>query len=57
MPKAKPEKKSISQHTRFIKAAREAECSEDEAVFDANLKRIAKAKAEPAKKRPLKADE
>ena len=57
MPKAKPEKKSISQHTRFIKAACEAECSEDEAVFDANLKRIAKAKAEPAKKRPLKADE
>ena len=40
MPKAKPERKSISQRTRFIKAAREAECSEDEAVVDATLKKI-----------------
>ena len=49
MPKAKPEKKSISQRTRFIKAAREAECSEDETEFDQNLKRIAKAKTKPAR--------
>ena len=32
------------QSKRFIEAAREAECSEDEAVFDEALKRIAKAK-------------
>ena len=41
-------KKNISQRARFIKAAREAECSEDEAEFDQNLKRIAKAKTKPA---------
>jgi hypothetical protein len=38
------------QRKRFIEAAREAECSEDEAVFDENLKRIAKARPQPAKK-------
>jgi hypothetical protein len=32
-----------TQRERFIEAAREAGCSEDEAVFDENLKRIAKA--------------
>ena len=35
------------QSRRFIEAAREAGCSEDEAVFDEALKRIVKAK--PAK--------
>jgi hypothetical protein len=33
------------QRQRFIEAAREAECSEDETVFDENLKRVAKPKA------------
>jgi hypothetical protein len=32
------------QQARFIEAAREAGCSEDEAVFDENLKRIARHK-------------
>ena len=36
-------KKADDQQKRFIEAAREAGCSEDEAVFDENLKRIAKA--------------
>ena len=31
-----------SQKARFIKAAREAECSEDEAVFDRNMQKITK---------------
>ena len=34
---------NANQAKRFVEAAREAECSEDEAVFDENLKRIAKA--------------
>ncbi len=33
------------QKRRFIEAAQAAGASEDEAAFDANLKRIAKAKA------------
>ncbi len=37
------------QSQRFIKAAREAGCSEDEAVFDENLKRVAGAKVKPEK--------
>jgi hypothetical protein len=40
------------QRERFIKAAREAGCSEDEAVFDENLKRIASAKPTPLKSLP-----
>jgi hypothetical protein len=36
-------KSDPAQSKRFIEAAREAGCSEDEAVFDENLKRIAKA--------------
>jgi len=32
------------QKRRFIEAAREAECSEDEAEFDANLAKIVKPK-------------
>ena len=33
-----------SQKDRFIEAAREAECSEDEADFDATMKKIASQK-------------
>ncbi len=40
MAKATKSQINRSQRTRFIKAAREAECSEDEAVFDATLKNI-----------------
>jgi hypothetical protein len=42
------------QAKRFIEAAREAECSEDEAVFDEALKRVAKAKPVKLAKRPKK---
>ena len=45
--------KNKSQRSRFIKAAREAECSEDEAVFDRNLQQIAGVKPKP-KKQSLK---
>ena len=38
----KKTRKSTAQQKRFIEAAREAECSEDEAVFDETLKRITK---------------
>jgi hypothetical protein len=37
-------KTQSEQSQRFIKAAREAGCSEDEAVFDENLKKIARHK-------------
>src|SRR4051812_22005544 len=37
--------KPTPQQKRFIEAAREAGASEDEAVFDETLKRVAKAKA------------
>ncbi len=48
---AKSAKKPMSEQSRrFIKAAREAGASEDERVFDKNLKRIVKAK-------PTKSDE
>jgi hypothetical protein len=40
-------RKRSDQSRRFIKAAREARCSEDEAVFDEELKWIAKAKPAP----------
>ena len=36
-----------AQSRRFIEAAREAGASEDEAVFDENLKRLATAKPKP----------
>jgi hypothetical protein len=50
MPK-KPETPARREVQRkaFIAAAREAGCSEDEAEFDANLKRIASAKPAPTK--------
>lgn len=41
---SKTKARKPTQSQRFIDAAREAECSEDEAVFDETLKRIAKAK-------------
>ena len=47
MAKATKSQINRSQRTRFIKAAREAGCSEDEVVFDRNLKRVAKAKPAP----------
>ena len=40
----------LSRCQRFIEAARKAEASEDEAVFDETLKRIAKAKPEKTKR-------
>lgn len=47
-----PPQSQSDQTKRFIEAAREAECSEDEAVFDETLRRIAKVKpeAKPPKK-------
>ena len=50
VPKAMAKKKSISQRARFIEAARAAECSDDEAVFDRTIKHIAKAPPKPKKK-------
>lgn len=43
-----------AQRQRFIEAAREAGASEDEAVFDETLKRLATARTKPDKP---KADE
>lgn len=48
-----PSAKQVQNSEKFIKAAREAGCSEDEAVFDENLKNIARHKPpEKAKKTP-----
>jgi|HubBroStandDraft_6_1064221.scaffolds.fasta_scaffold550453_1 hypothetical protein len=53
---SKPGRKSAkraadtTQAKRFIDAAREAGASEDEAVFDENLKRIANAKPQQKEK-------
>jgi|HubBroStandDraft_6_1064221.scaffolds.fasta_scaffold906245_3 hypothetical protein len=44
MPSSKTKESKKSQSNRFIEAAREADASEDEAVFDDNLKRLANAK-------------
>lgn len=38
-----------SQRERFEEAARELECDEDEAKFNANLKKIAPVEPEPKK--------
>jgi hypothetical protein len=46
MPSSKTKDSKKSQRQRFIDAAREAGASEDEAVFDENLKRLAKATPE-----------
>lgn len=43
-------KVSKKQKNKFIETARAAGCSEDEAEFDRNLKRIAKLKASGSKK-------
>jgi hypothetical protein len=42
------------QRTRFIEAAREAGCSEDESVFDGNLKKIVRHKPPVAPMPPRK---
>jgi hypothetical protein len=44
MPSSKTRESKKSQRQRFIDAARQAGASEDEAVFDANLKRLAQHK-------------
>ena len=49
MPKAKAKKENISQRARFIEAARELGADEDEAAFDAKLRRLARAKPQPKK--------
>jgi hypothetical protein len=41
---ANNKKSQSEQSQRFIEAAREAGCSEDESVFDENLKKIARHK-------------
>lgn len=51
MPSRQKAHKDQQQGERFVEAAREAGASEDEAVFDENLGRIAKAKPPPAKPR------
>lgn len=56
MPSSKTRDSKKSQSQRFIEAAREAECSEDEAVFDEALRRIAKAKP-PKPAKPSEGDE
>lgn len=43
-PKLRLKKADPKQSQRFIEAAREAGASEDEAIFDENLKRITKPK-------------
>ncbi len=49
MPRAKEKKENISQRARFIEAARELDCDEDEAAFDAKLKAVAGQKPKPKK--------
>ncbi len=44
---SKPKPPRTAQSKRFIEAARNAECSEDEAAFDEAMKQIAKAKPKP----------
>jgi hypothetical protein len=46
----RPTSKTKSQRDRFTDAAREAGASEDEAEFDKNLKRLAKANPPQEKK-------
>ena len=42
---------SKKQKNKFIEAAREAECNDDEAVFDRAIKHIAESPPKPAKKK------
>ena len=55
MPSSKTRDSKKSQSQRFIEAAREAECSEDEAVFDQALRRIEGKALKPSK--PSEGDE
>ncbi len=48
--KASKARSDKNQRERFIKTARERGASDDEAVFDENLKKIAKAKAKETEK-------
>ncbi|MFD1623917.1 hypothetical protein [Azospirillum griseum] len=43
----KQEKSSTGQHQKFMDAARELGCDEDEAAFEDKLRRIAKVKPKP----------
>ena len=54
MAKATKSQINRSQRPRFIKAAREAECSEGEAAFDATLKNIGSYRPEVAMAKELK---
>jgi hypothetical protein len=51
-PKPKINRSDPAQSERFIEAARKAGCSEDEAVFDENLKKIARHKPPAASAPP-----
>lgn len=52
MSKQKPAPKPLpAQISAFIEKARELECDESEAAFDAKLRRIAKAKPQPVRKK------
>jgi hypothetical protein len=52
----KPDADKKTQHQRFIEAARDLECDEDEAAFDEKLRRIATAKPKPRDKKVPKSD-
>lgn len=56
--KSRQKSESQSQRQRFVETARALECDEDEAAFDAALKKIGSAKvATPKDKaKPTKAD-
>lgn len=47
---------NADQAKRFIEAAREAECSEDEVVFDETLKRITNPKPKRSPEKPTRSD-
>ena len=49
MPSSKTKESKKSQSNRFIDAAREAGASEDEAVFDENLRRLTATKPKAPK--------
>ncbi len=54
MAKATKNQVNRAQRTRFIEAARAAECSEHEAVFDRAIKHIVKAPPKRDKPKPVK---
>lgn len=56
---SKPDQDQLEQSRRFVEAARELGCDEDEAKFDEKLRRVAgrkppAPKAKPAKTKPAK---